>query len=210
MVANQFIIRQVPAAPTSDFLYSDNLHEVAKRAGLWDDASSSTGLLDFLTTFAPMRSHSNYATRRVWRVFSIAAPSISLPPYTDPYGNDYPFSLKVDAPLKNTDVMQLNRDHYEGSQFDLTQGVAAGPYGDPQRFDGTPTGNMTTMDLLSGSYERAISMFRTSYSFVAQGRTGLPAALSLLWFGQYAPHSSSYTPLYVAGDAPVELTRYVF
>ena len=50
-------------------------------------------------------------------------------------------------------------------------------------------------------------MFRTSYSFVAQGRAAVPAALALLWFGQYAPHSSTYAPLYVGGEAPVELTR---
>ena len=204
MVANQFIIRQVPSSPRNDFLFSATLHQVAQRAGLW--SPDNGGELDFLTTFAPMRSHSNYATRRVWRVFSLVAPSIPLPPYTDPYANDYPFSVRVDKPLQYTDVMQLNRDHYEGSQFDLTQGLASGPYGDPQRFDGTPTGNMTSMDLLQGSFERAISMFRTSYSFVAHARK-VPSALSLLWFGQYAPHSSSYVPLYVGGEAPTEFTR---
>ena len=46
--------------------------------------------------------------------------------------------------------MSLNRDHYEGSQFDLTQGLAAGPYGDPQRFDGTIGDGMDLNELLSG------------------------------------------------------------
>jgi hypothetical protein len=35
-------------------------------------------------------------------------------------------------------ISYLQRDHYEGSQFDLTQGIAAGPYGDPNRFDMSP------------------------------------------------------------------------
>lgn len=43
-----------------------------------------------------------------------------------------PYSVKPDKPLTYADVMALNRDHYEGSQFDLTRGLAAGPYGDPQ------------------------------------------------------------------------------
>lgn len=46
--------------------------------------------------------------------------------------------------------MSLNRDHYEGSQFDLTRGLAAGPYGDPQRFDGTTADGMDLNELLSG------------------------------------------------------------
>jgi dipeptidase len=35
-----------------------------------------------------------------------------------------------------TNVFALYRDHYEGTQFDLTQEVTAGPYGDPHRFAG--------------------------------------------------------------------------
>lgn len=46
------------------------------------------------------------------------------------------------------------RDHYEGTQFDLTKGIQAGPYGDPNRFDSTPVDNLTRTDILQGSYER--------------------------------------------------------
>ena len=197
-VANQFTIRQVD--PTSDkFLYSANLWEVAQRAGFWSPAD---GLLDFLTVFAPKRAHAPYATRRVWRVFNLVAPSLILPPYTDAYGNDYPFSVKAERTLSPQDVMQLQRDHYEGSVFDLTQGLGAGPYGDPNRFDMAAVGNMTFMQALSGSYERSISLFRTSYSFVSMPRPLVPDILSLLWFAQYAPSSTSYAPFYIASSTP--------
>lgn len=86
----------------------------------------------------------------------------------------------------------------------MTKGLAAGPYGDPARFDPAPVENMTFMDAIGGSYERyvhddnlldddeldndvcdddddvgcvyfrAISMFRTSYSIVNQARAALP------------------------------------
>eukprot|EP00608_Synchroma_pusillum_P002118 CAMPEP_0198434438 /NCGR_PEP_ID=MMETSP1452-20131203/32680_1 /TAXON_ID=1181717 /ORGANISM="Synchroma pusillum, Strain CCMP3072" /LENGTH=37 /DNA_ID= /DNA_START= /DNA_END= /DNA_ORIENTATION= len=37
--------------------------------------------------------------------------------------------MKVDYKLSVQDVMRINRDHYEGTKYDLTKGVAAGPYG---------------------------------------------------------------------------------
>jgi dipeptidase len=197
-VANQFIIRDVDPK-SDDFLFSSNLFDVAERNGLWD---KSKGPLDFLKTYAPPRAHAPYATRRVWRVFNLVAPNTEIPPFTDLYGSDYPFSVKTEKRLSSADVMGLLRDHYEGTQFDLTQGLAAGPYGDPNRFDpaAQPADNMTIYDVIQGSYERSISLFRTSYSFVANCRPGVPDELALLWFSTYMPSSSSYTPLYLASE----------
>ena len=47
-------------------------------------------------------------------------------------------------------------------------GLAGGPYGDPNRFDVAATEGMTMMDVMQGEFPRTISLFRTSYSFVAQ------------------------------------------
>lgn len=56
---------------------------------------------------------------------------------------------------------------------------------------------------------RAISLFRTSYSFVAVSRQNVPDHLALLWFSQYAPSSSSYAPFYVSTDyVPVPYSRF--
>jgi dipeptidase len=205
-VANQFIIRQIiPGHP--DFMYSSNIWEVAERQGFW---SKSDGLLDFLKTYAPMRAHSPYATRRVWRIFNIVAPHLMLNPYTDSYASEYPFSVKPERPLTPVDVMNIQRDHYEGTEFDMTKGLAAGPYGDPNRFDPAAVDNMTFAEVLTGSYQRSVSLFRTSYSFVAQARE-VPDELTLLWFGPHAPSSTSYAPLYLqADDVPKQYSRFVW
>ena len=58
---------------------------------------------------------SPYATRRVWRVFSLAAPSLALPAETDVWGSDYPFSVAPDGPIDVRDVLGWLRDHYEGA-----------------------------------------------------------------------------------------------
>ena len=77
-------------------------------------------------------------TRRVWRVFTLAAPSLQLSPYTDTFGTfgygldgslPYPFSVKPDRLLTVQDIYRMARDQYEGTQFDLTNGTDAGPFG---------------------------------------------------------------------------------
>jgi dipeptidase len=208
VVANQFIIRDVIKG-SDDFMYSPNLWEVAERAGLW---SPSQGSLDFLKTYGPQRMHSPYATRRVWRVFTLLDPTLDLPAETDSYASNYPFSVKPTikgGKIDKHDLMRLQRDHYEGSAYDLTKGLQGGPYGDPERWDASPSDEMSLLDVLQGSFERAISLFRTSYSFVAVSRKHLPDTVGpVMWFTQYAPASSSYTPFYVsATDAPRPYTH---
>lgn len=66
-----------------------------------------------------------------------------LSPYTNgfttfgygPFLRDpYPFSVKPDRLLSAQDIMNYNRDQFEGTPFDLTSGADAGMFGDPMRF----------------------------------------------------------------------------
>jgi dipeptidase len=208
-IANQFVIRGVDPH-SDDFMFSGNLWDVASRNGLW---SSSDGLLDFKHTYGRTRGHPPYATRRVWRIFNLAAPSLNISADTDEWGDSLPFSVPVDGVLAPEDLMRFQRDHYEGTAYDLTKGLAAGPYGDPARFDpaGQPADGLSLMAVNEGGFERAISLFRTSYSIVAVSRQSVPDELSLVWFTQYAPHASAYVPLYVAAKKlPRMYTRYVW
>lgn len=196
VVANSFVIRKVDPK-SSDFLYSSNLWSIAKKLGWWDERD---GLLDFKLVYSPERYHPNYGNRRVWRVLSFAAPSLNLPIETNANGDDYPFSVKVETLLTPEDLMRYSRDHYEGTKYSTTEGLAAGPYGDPNRFDISSNGNMTLIDAMQGEFPRTISLFRTSYSLIAQSRSQVPNELSLFWFAQYAPDQSTYTPIYVASE----------
>jgi len=83
------------------------------------------------------------------------------------------------------------RDHYEGTEYDLTKGMAAGPFGNPNRGP-VPLG-------LSGLWERAISMYRTTWSFVLEAK---PRRRSITWFGWDAPHGTAYLPLMGAASEP--------
>jgi dipeptidase len=196
VVANSFVIREVqPNHP--DFLYSSNLWEIAEKKGWW---KPEDGVLNFLKTYAPQRYHPNYSNRRVWRILSLAAPDLNLPPETNAYADDYPLSVPItrsEGPFSPKDVMWLNRDHFEGTPYSTTQGIQAGPYGDPNRFDLGQNGDMTVFQANEGEFERTISLFRTSYSFVAEPRAAVNDIFQRLWMSQYAPDSSSYTPMYV-------------
>ena len=93
---------------------SANVYEVAARAGLWRGDAHAP--FHFTKAYGMSRGfRSPYATRRVWRVFSLAAPSLALPAETDVWGSDYPFSVAPDGPVDVRDVLGWLRDHYEGA-----------------------------------------------------------------------------------------------
>lgn len=93
-------------------------------------------------------------------MLSLAAPSSGLSPFTDANADDYPFSIEVEALLSEEDLMRFQRDHYEGTPFSTAVGMAAGPYGNPNRYDGGPNGDMTKRESMDGEFSRDISLFR--------------------------------------------------
>jgi dipeptidase len=156
-VANEFVIQDVdPSSP--DFLYSSNLWDVAERNGFWSRASGTP--LNFVNTYSVSRYHPFYATRRVWRVLSIAAPSLNLPDPDQDWNVDYPFSVKVEKKMAVDDVIAILRDHYDGTKYDTAASLAGGPYGDPNRWDMGDNGEMTFAEQLKGEFPRTISLFR--------------------------------------------------
>merc|ERR1711874_919060 len=85
-------------------------------------------------------------------------------------------------------VMNVLRDHYEGTPYDLTKGLAAGPFGNPNRGAAPPPGTL-------GIWERAIAMQRTSWSYVLEAK---PAGRSISWLGYDSPHGTAYLPFFGA------------
>ena len=184
-------------------------------------------MLDWAETFGPVKfldgvflKKPRYCTDRIWRIWTLLAPSGNWKRETDFFGSDFPFSVKVETKVTAQDIFKINRDHYEGSELDLTKGVAAGPYGSPIRYDpgfGLPgqdstmknENNMTLWDRTYGLYPRAIAIMRTSWHFVAVSRPQLHSEVGgLLWFSQYQPSAGAYAPLYISAETlPQVFTR---
>ena len=199
VAANQFRIREVDP-DDRDMMFSKNLHDVALRHGWW---SPEEGKLDWLRAVSLGEyNHPYYSLRRVWRVLSLVAPSRNFSPWVeDGFTRDYPFSVRPDERLGVRDVMALHRDHYEGTEFDLTQGVAAGPFGYPDRFYGPYDGAGDVGDpdrKLEGAWERPLSVTYCGYAYVSQARGWLPDEVGgVMWLGLDKPAETVFIPYHV-------------
>jgi dipeptidase len=194
VAANQFRIRDVPesasltspgeflSSPDADLVCSANLFTVCKTNG-WIDNDAE--VLDWLPTVSNGEyAHPYYSLRRVWRAMSRVKPSHYFSPWVeDGFTREYPFSIRPDQKLSVADVAALYRDHYEGTEFDLTIGMAAGPFGNPARFEKNPDqGNTWNLKYYHprGAWERPLSIYRCGMLWINQARTTVPE-----WIGDY-------------------------
>ena len=227
VAANEFRIRGIwptdgdlptPPGERPVQLYSKLLIPGLVKLGWWDP-EVAPGWLDWLPAVsAGEYNHPYYSLRRVWRVFDRVNPDLALSPWVTRgfadssdggYATDYPFSVSPSRPLHLEEVFDLYRDHYEGTEFDLTKGIAAGPYGDPHRFAGPYDGaqNGPTADPhLRAAWERPVSVFYQGYTFVNQVRPGAPDAnKGLCWFGPDVLQDHLLRPILDPDDEPTRL-----
>ncbi len=184
--ANRSQIGEVDLSDPDNYMAGTGLYSVAEKLGLWDPNSGKT--FRFWEVYAPKLDY--YNSRREWRVRDIVAPSLGL----DPYAERFPFAVVPDEKVSAADLMTIQRDYYEGTEFDLTQGLAAGPFGTPDRY---ATSSSQRPEGQGRVWERAIAMFRCSYTIVTQSRAWLPDPIGgVLWFGPDAPHGTIYMPIY--------------
>jgi dipeptidase len=198
VAANELRIREIdPKDP--NILYSKNLHAIARKHGWWNPGD---GKLDWLRTVSLGEySHPYYSLRRIWRLQARIAPSQERSPWAkDGFTAIYPFSIKPDKKLSVRDVMSLYRDYYQGTEFDQSKGLTAGPFGSPYRYPGPMDAGGDTGDpnaKLKGAWERPISIYRCGFSYVCQARGWLPDPIGgLVWFGPDEPMSTCYVPFY--------------
>ncbi|MCP4573582.1 MAG: dipeptidase [bacterium] len=197
--ANLGRIGKIPSDGGRNCLHSDlgAMRAFARENEWWD------GENDFLwrEAFHPATAQQRrYTATRVWSLFRRAAPSQDFPVdyhRGDPDAEAYPLFIKPDAKLSLADVMDLMRDHYEGTDYDMTTGAAAGPHGYPVRY--RPMG--WEVDGEFHTWERPISTQQTGFSMVCQSRSWLPDPVGgVTWYGLDDTDFTCYTPLYCTMD----------
>jgi len=198
VAANEFRIREIdPDDP--DVMYSKDLHRILQEKGWWNPAE---GTLDWLKAITQGEyNHPYYSLRRVWRLLSLIAPSRNFTPWVeDGFTKAYPFSVKPDKKLSVRDVMNLYRDHYEGTEFDMTKGIAAGPFGFPNRFYGPYESSGDVGDPTQkreGAWERPLSVVYCGYTQVCQARSRYPDPIGgIMWIGLDKPAETCFVPFY--------------
>jgi len=192
--ANQARIRTFPLNDPENCVYAPDVISFARTKGWFDGKDEE---FSFADTYAPLTFGAlRFCEARVWSVFRRATPSAGLPSdYVRgvPGAAPLPLWIKPDRKLSSQDVMALMRDHFEGTELDMTQDVGAGPYQLPYRW------RPLTWKVGATEYfnERAISTQQTGYSLVAQLRNWLPNPIGgVLWFGVDDTASTVYIPIY--------------
>ena len=182
-----------------NYMWSTDITAMPEQMGWWSEGEE----FNFTNIFNPEPyGYMFYASRREWRVFNLLAPSQEFP-VIDRYTH-YDFTITPDEPVTVQNIMDIYSDHLEGTEYDMTQGLAAGPFGNPTRWQ--IGSGQKPEDMSSEDWEREIAQFRCSYSFVAELRPDMPGELgSVLWFGEDSPDTTVYTPIYAGTtEVPVE------
>lgn len=198
--ANKAQIGEFVLDDPENCLYSDNVMSFAVERGYFDPESGEP--FRFCDVYCPPTpAKRRYCSTRVWSLFRRMAPSKEFSPdyHRGTEGSQpYPLWIKPDKALSLADVFDLMRDHYEDTPYDMTRGVDAGPYGNPNRW--RPIEWM--VDSVDYAWERPISTQQTGFSIVTQSRSWLPDAVGgVIWYGVDDTYTTCYTPLYCCIDS---------
>lgn len=196
--ANQARIREVPIKDKENCMYAPDLFSFAEKMKYWD--SKSGVAFSFVDAYCPLDPGSLFLCEgRVWSIFTKTAPSLKL---SSDYwraikgAEPYPLFIKPDKKLSVQDVQSLMRDHFEGTEYDMTKGFMAGPFGCPYRWKNlywqAPGDTVTKY-----GWERPISTQQTAFTFVTQSRNTTSDFMGVFWYGLDDSYSSVYMPIYV-------------
>jgi dipeptidase len=194
--ANLSRITTFPLDDPENWLYSPDVVQFAIEKGYYSTGSGKP--FSYRDAYHPNigASQKRACAGRVWSIYRRSSPSSN---FSDAWFRgaegveDYPLFIKPDKPLAVQDVMALMRDHYEGTPYDMTKGVDAGPFGSPVRFR-----DLTwTVNGQSYTWERAISTQQAGFVTVSQSRKNLPDSVGgVTWFTPDEASTSCFVPLY--------------
>lgn len=192
--ANHARIRTFPLNDTMNCYYSKDVISFARSKGLFNGSDSE---FSFSDTYAPLDfGAARFCEARVWSLFNRVTKGMDK--YLD-YAmgknmkNRMPLYVKPDNKISVHDVMELMRDHFQGTPMDMTKDFGGGPYSCPVRWRPLTW----KVDTVSYFNERAISTQQTGFSFVTQSRGWMPDPLGgIIWWGVDDSYTTVYSPMY--------------
>ena len=197
--ANHARITTFPMDDTLNCLYAPDVISLARARGYF---TGSDAEFSFSDTYAPLDfGAARFCEARVWAVFNRVAPGMDE--YLD-YARGtnlthrMPLWIKPDRKVDVHDVMELMRDYFQGTEFDMSKDAGAGAFGCPYRWRPLTW----TADSVQYLNERAIATQQTGFSFVAQARSWLPDHVGgVFWFGVDDIYHTVYTPIYCSATS---------
>lgn len=203
--ANEPRIRKVNFKDKKNVMASKDLIQFARKRGYFNGKDEDFSFADVYSTHEPATRRGCDA--RVWSYFR------RFKPEADSYyawcagESDEPMPLYIvpDRKVSLKEMQESMRDHFEGTPFEMTSDVGAGPNHVPYRWRPMEY----EVDGKKYLMERAIATQQTGWSFVSQSRDWLPDAVGgLLWFGTDDTNTSVYMPFYCSMTAvPAQLAH---
>lgn len=176
-------------------LYSPDVISFARSQGLYNGNDAD---FDFSRTYAVTdQSALRGCDARVWSYFRRHGNTVQadswLPWVTEGQGEVMPLWVKAEKPVSATDLKWMMRDHFEGTPFDMTTDIGAGPFDCPYRWRPLTY----EVDSITYTHERAIATQQTGFSFVADMNAGRHDAMrGVLWFGVDDANTCVYVPVF--------------
>ena len=203
--ANQSRIQQIPFDDKENCIYSPDVVSFAREMGYFKGKDKD---------FSFQKAYNPYdfgglrgCEARVWSFFRKY--DSSMDQYTEFIKGDstktpMPLYIKPNRLLSLQDVQAGMRDHYEGTDLDMTKDPGAGPYKVPYRW--RPSRYEVDGQLYTNA--RAIATQQTGFVIVPQLRNWLPDPIGgILWFGVDDADMAVFTPLYCSIQASPECYR---
>lgn len=191
--ANQARITTFPLNDKENCLYSKDVITFAREMGYFSGKDSEFNFSDAYNplTFGGIR----FCDARVWSLFRRV--NSTMDKYLDYIKGEslerMPLYIKPDSKVSLQNMFALMRDHYEGTELDMTVGVASGSYSMPYRW------RPLTFSYNNETYynERPISTPQTGFSFITQSRSNMPYEIGgIIWFGVDDTYFTVYYPQY--------------
>ncbi len=187
--------------PAIECYYADDVISFAKKQGYYKGKDKD---FSFSDTYAPVDfGGARFCEMRVWAFFRQV--SDDMDQYTEyvaghDLSNRLPLWIKPKRKISLMDMFHFMGDHLEGTPFDMTKDIGAGPFHAPYRW------RPLTWKVDGEEYcnERATSTQQTGFVFVAQSRSWMPRDLGgIIWFGVDDAASTVFVPIYtVSKSAP--------
>ena len=177
IIPNHYTIRTINPDDASRFMGSPDIVDYARKNG-WYDAAKD-GPFDFKKAFSKVFTADltlDRNTLRHWRGLNL------LSGRGWEINDAYPFSFKPAKKVSAESLMGILRDHYEGTEYDVSDGYKNGS---PNRMK-----------------YRSICTGTTINSFIASLSAARPEPISIfLWIALGKPDTTAYMPLYYGVDS---------
>jgi len=192
--ANQSRIQQIPFDDKENCLYSPDVVSYAREKGYFKGNNKD---FSFAKAYCPYSFGGlRGCEARVWSFFRKYDSSMDkFADFVkgDPSKEPMPLYIKPNSKLSVQDVQNCMRDHYEGTDLDMTKDAGAGPYKVPYRWRPMHF-KVDGQDYLN---ERAIATQQSGFVIVPQMRNWLPDAVGgILWFAADDADMAVFNPVY--------------